>query len=134
MRSHEVCIFLVHFEAKDSPGCTKLKATFRRDAILTSTTLGFYLVTGAESVYTAELEENFGPITLRHTSARLKKTRQKRFFVRLITAWSCRHSIVVAFVSLGLGIGLPTLTLIPSLATSPKAVGGKPGVKDIVIH
>ena len=79
MRSHEVCIFLVHFETKDSPGCTKLKATFRRDAILASTTLGFYLVTGAESVYTAELEEIFGPITLRHTSAGLKKPDRSDF-------------------------------------------------------
>ena len=80
MRSHEVCIFLVHFETKDSPGCTKLKATFRRDAILASTTLGFYLIIGVESVYTAELEENFGPITLRHTSARLKKKTDRSDF------------------------------------------------------
>ena len=49
----------------------KTKGDFptRRDPCIDDTWV--YLVIGAESVYTAELEENFGPITLRHTSARL---------------------------------------------------------------
>ena len=61
MRSHEVCIFLVHFEAKDSPGCTKLNATFRRDAILASTTLGFISSSGLRAYILRNLKRTLGP-------------------------------------------------------------------------